>query len=230
MKWLALLWALTFPAWGQVQLLGVPATTSNEVLTFLQGMEISAELKGTLSPLLSGAFATGRATPHVSLLLLRQLSPRPREQVEEALTVFQLALAQGFIVDTGLTGSSLMNRVLMLLQMGQPWEQVVADLKLRYNLLVATRTVLLRYGVIGAFSRHVGEPLLPEDRLVLEVAWAVGDYLGQPPGALEVQVRGRLMQLRGAVLAPAVVDPLLMVLCPEMVQSIVVLAFQPERR
>lgn len=208
-----------------------PAPSPAEVLAFLQTMAISPELKAVLTSLLGAGLVTGRATPQVALPLLRQLALRPPAQAEEALDVFRRALERGFIVDTGLTGSSLMNGVLKLLQMGQEWELVISNLRLRYSLLVATQTVLVRYGLVGLGARGPGEPLLPQDRLILELAWAVGDHLlGQPREPMEAFVRTRLVNLRGTVLLPAVVDQLLAALTPEMVQEIAVLAFQPERR
>lgn len=208
-----------------------PPPPPGEVLAFLQTMAISPELKAAFGPALGAGLATGRATAQVSLLLLRQLSGLPPAQAEEALTVFHLALERGFIVDTGLTGSSMMNRVLMLVQMGKPWEVVVFDLELRYNLLVATQGVFLQYGIIGVGPQGPGGPLLPQDRLVLETAWAMAEIWGtvlpgQPGKPLEAFVRARLLNLRGTVLAPTTVDPLLGVLTPEMVQEIVNRAFR----
>ncbi len=202
-----------------------------DVLAFLQTMSISAELKAALLPVLGSGLATGRATPQVSLLLLRQLAELPASQAEEALAVFHQALDRGFIVDTGLTGSSLMNGVLKLLQMGHPWETVIANLQLRYNLLVATQWVFLKYGIIGTGAQGPGGPLLPQDRLVLETAWAVGDFvLGQPREPMEAFVRARLLNLSGSVLSKSTVDPLLAVLTGELLQEIAGGAFQPERR
>jgi len=204
-----------------------------EVLAFLQTMAISPELKAAFAPALGAGLATGRATPQVSLLLLRQLAALPPAHAEMALTVFHLALERGFIVDTGLTGSSMMNRVLMLVQMGKPWEVVVFDLDLRYNLLVATQVVFLQHGIIGVGPQGPGGPLLPQDRLVLETAWAMAEIWGtvlpgQPGEPLEAFVRARLLNLRGTVpvLAPSIVDPLLAVLTPEMVQEIANRAFR----
>ncbi len=206
-----------------------PSVAPAEVLTYLQTMAISPELKNSFAPLLSAALTTGRATCSVSLNFLRQLSARPPAEAEECILVIRAALEQGFIVDTG-TGSSLMNQVLKLLQLKLAWDQLIADVKIRYNLMVATRTVLGRYGAVERTSLQVGEPVLPQDRLVLELAWAVGDYLGQDPVAVEAQVRGRLVNLRGTVLPPSTVDPVLQVLDVEMVQAITVLAFTLQRR
>lgn len=211
-----------------------PPPLPGEVLAFLQTMAISPELKAAFAPVLGAGLATGRATPQVSLLLLRQLAELASSQAEEALAVFRQALERGFIVDTGLTGSSLMNRVLMLLQMRKPWEEVVLyDLGLRYNLLVATQIVLSRYGLVGAGPQGPSGPLLPQDRLILETAWAVAEVWGpvmpgQPGEPMEAFVRARLLNLRGSVLAPSTVDPLLAALTPELVQEIASRgAFQP---
>ncbi|MFH1610112.1 MAG: hypothetical protein ABID40_05760 [Candidatus Bipolaricaulota bacterium] len=208
-----------------------PPPPPGDVLAFLQTMEISPELKAAFAPVLGAGLTTGRATPQVSLLLLRQLAELASSQADEALAVFHQALERGFIVDTGLTGSSLMNGVLKLLQMGYPWEVVVSNLRLRYNLLVATQGVLLQYGIIGTGAQGPGGPLLPQDRLVLETAWAVGDFmLGQPREPMEAFVRARLLNLCGSVFSKSTVDPLLAALTLELVQEIASRAFQPERR
>ncbi|HAZ27526.1 TPA: hypothetical protein DCY67_02760 [Candidatus Acetothermia bacterium] len=208
-----------------------PPPAPEAVLAFLQTMAISPEVKAALGPVLGAGLATGRATPHVSLLLLRRLSELPPAQAEQVLAVFPRALERGFIVDTGLAGSSLMNDVLKLLMMGHPWELVVSNLWLRYSLLVAAQEVLLEHRVIGPGAQGPGGPLLPQDRLVLETAWAVGDFmLAQRREPMEAFVRARLLNLRDSVLPASTVDPLLAVLTPELVQEIERRAFQPERR
>ena len=208
---------------------------TGEVLVYLQTMDLCPELKAALAPLLGAGLDSGRATPQVSLLLLQQLSSLPRCQAEDVLTVFYLALERGFIVDTGLTGSSLMNRVLMVLQMGKPCDAVVNDLRLRYNLLVSTQQALLEQGVIGVGPQGPGGPLLPQDRLVLETAWAIADVWasvvpGQRGEPMEPFVRARLLNLRGLVLAPSTVDPLMAVLTPELSRISSAVHLDPKRR
>jgi len=75
----------------------------------------------------------------------------------------------------------------------------------------------------------------PSAKLISELAWAIGDYLspgGSPTDAatIESKVRERLVRLRGTALAPGVVDPLIAVLSPALVQEIAGLALNPERR
>jgi len=64
-------------------------------------------------------FQTGRATTTVTLLLLQDLAKIPKDQAEQTLEILRYALSQGFIVDTGLTGSSMMNEVRKLLALGR---------------------------------------------------------------------------------------------------------------
>lgn len=197
-----------------------PAPSEADVLSFLQGMAISPELKVAVAPVLGAGLSTGRATTRVSLAFLQQLALLPRAQAEEALTVVHRALERGFMVD------ALMNDALKVLQMGQPWEAVMTNLKVRYNLLLATQQVLLGYGVIGVGPQGPGGKLLPQDRLVLETSWGVGDWvLGQPRETLDAYVRSRLLKVKGSVgkeqpdLAD-LVDRLLSVLTPELVGQI----------
>ncbi len=212
---LAVLIALALAVGGTAQVTLSPSPASEEVLDFLQTMTVSPQLKAALTPVLSAGLATKRAAPQFALPFLRQLSVRPAPQAEEALTVIHRALERGFIVDP------LMTEVLKGLQMGQPWERVREILWIRYNSLVATQQVLLRYGIVGVGSQAPGGPLLDQDRLVLELAWAVGDYyFVQPQETLEAYVRARFLRLRGPVLAPSVVDPLLRVLTQDLVQQI----------
>lgn len=192
-----------------------PPPPVGEVLGFLQGMAISPELKAGLAPVLGAGLSTGRATTQVSLTFLRQLAGLAPAQAEEALAVIHRALERGFIVDR------LMNVVLKDLQMGQPWERVDTNLKVRYKLLVASQQVLVQAGIVGVGSQAPGGPLLPQDWLVLEMAWAVGDFhFSQPRETLESFVRSRFLKLRGSVLDPSIADPLLAALTPELVQQI----------
>ncbi len=210
----------------------VPSPSPDAVLSFLQTMAISAELKAAFSPVLGAGLAAGRATPRGALELLQRLAELPPPQAEEALVVFHDALARGIIVDTG-AASSLMNRVLMRLRMGSPWELVQYELRARYNALVATEEVLLRYGVIGRGSQAPGGVVLPQDRLVLEIAWAVADWQLDPQlqtDPLEVFVRDRLVKLGGPVLAKSMVDSILPALTLGLLQEIAGRVFQVERR
>lgn len=210
---------LALGAVAQVTLFSPPPSEA-EVLSFLQGMAISAELKAVVAPVLGAGLNTGRATPRVSLAFLQQLSALSRAQAEEALIVVHRALERGFMVDT------LMNDALKVLQMGQPWEAVMTNLGVRYNLLVATQQVLLEYRIIGVGPQGPGGPLLAQDRLVLETSWAVGDWLlGQPRDTLDAYVRSRLLKVQGTVAKeqPGLVElvsGLLAVLTPELVGQI----------
>lgn len=222
MRRTSLLLALFLVLGAGAQVTFSPAPPVEQVLSFLQGMEISSEVKAAVGPVLGAGMTTGRAGTRVALEFLGRLSTLPRAQAEEALLVVHRALERGFIVD------GLMNEVLKVLQMGQPWEAVMTTLKVRSNLLLATQQVLLTYKVVGVGPQGPGGPLLEQDRLILEMAWAVGDWiLGQPRETLEGYVLSRLLRLRGSVLSPGVVDPLLAVLTPELVGGIASRAYGP---
>ncbi|MEW6216405.1 MAG: hypothetical protein AB1543_01815 [Candidatus Bipolaricaulota bacterium] len=206
---------LVFAVGAMAQVTLSPPPAAGEVLDFLQTMLICPDLKAKFAPVLATGLSAGRASSQYALPFLQQLSVQPSAQAEEALAVIHRALERGFIVDP------LMNDVLKGLQMRQPWERVKANLGIRYNSLVAAQHVLLQYGIIGIGPQAPGGPLLPQDRLVLEMAWAVGDYyFVQPQETLEAYVRSRLLRLRGSVLDTSVVDPLLAVLTQDLVQQI----------
>ena len=206
---------LVFAVGAMAQVTLSPPPAAGEVLDFLQTMLICPDLRAKFAPVLATGLSAGRASSQYALPFLQQLSVQPSAQAEEALAVIHRALERGFIVDP------LMNDVLKGLQMRQPWERVKANLGIRYNSLVAAQHVLLQYGIIGIGPQAPGGPLLPQDRLVLEMAWAVGDYyFVQPQETLEAYVRSRLLKLRGSVLDTSVVDPLLAVLTQDLVQQI----------
>ncbi len=214
----------------------IPCPTPEEVLQFLAGMNLSPEFRGALASVLAAGLATGRATPTVSLLLLRDLSSLPREAAERLLEPIRFALAQGFIVDTGLTGSSMMNEVRKLLVLGRRPEEIEGVLKTRLAMLLATRSVLTRYGLVHAPPLPPDKPLPPEERFVLEVAWGVSDFLLWEGGTLtdprlRTFVQTRLNQLCAVgVLSAEQCSWSATALTLEMFQEIGRLAFQPERR
>lgn len=206
-----------------------------EVLSFLAGMGLPPEFKAALSEALTLAFSTGRATTTVTLLLLQDLTAIPAEKAERGLEIIRYAISQGFIVDTGLSGSSMMNEVRKLLALGRSWEEIEYVLSLRLNFLLATRSTLARYGLVQLGKIGPDVPLAPSDRFVLEVAWAVGDFVlwegGNPrdPRILSF-VRERLNRLCGIGVLPAEASKFAATLTPEILQEVVWLVFQPERR
>lgn len=214
----------------------VPSPTPEEVLQFLSGMNLSPEFRAAFASVLRAGLATGRATPTVSLLLLRDLSALPREAVERLLEPIRFALAQGFIVDTGLVGSSMMNEVRKLLVLGRQPEEIEGVLRVRLAMLLATRSVLTRYELVASPPLPPDKPLPPEERLVLEVAWAVSDFLLWEGGTLADPrllgfVQTRLNQLCAVgVLSVEQCQRSVAALTLEMLQEIGRLAFQPERR
>jgi hypothetical protein len=199
-------------------------------------MGFSPEFTQALSVALLASFNSGRATTTVTYYLFQDLARLPKDQAEQALEIIRYALSQGFIVDTGLAGSSMMNEARKLLVLGRSGEEIVRVLGLRLGFLVATRSVLTRYGLISLSEIGPGVPLTPVDRLILELAWAVGDFVLWESGALHDPrlfgfVQGRLNRLASlGVLSPDVTGRVAAALTPTILEEIVRLAFQPERR
>jgi len=206
-----------------------------EVLGFLAGMNLPPAFKAALAEAFTSAFATGRATTTVTLLLLQDLTAIPPDKAERGLEIIRYAISQGFIVDTGLSGSSMMNEARKLLALSRTWEEIEYVLSLRLNFLLATRSTLARYGLIKLGKIGPDVPLTPADRLVLEVAWAVGDFVlweGGDPGDPRILafVQERLNRLCSVGVLPAEAAKLTAALTPEMLQEIVRLVFQPTER
>ena len=204
-----------------------PAASPNDVLALLQSLSISPELKGELLGEVSSALATGQLSPGVAVPFLQALSALPQAQIEQTLNIVREALGEKFIVDP------LLNETLKGLRLARPWPEVMGMLQLRLALLTATRTVLQAHGLVPITPK--GTSPSPSTKLVLELAWAIGDYLtsgGSPAdgATMESMVRNRLVRLRGTALPPEVVDPLIAVLSPALVQEIAGLALNPERR
>ena len=210
---------------GQVPL--APAASPNDVLALLQSLSISPELKSELLGEVSSALATGQLSPGVAVPFLQALSALPQAQIEQTLSIVREALGEKFIVDP------LLNETLKGLRLARPWPEVMGMLQLRLALLTATRTVLQAHGLVPITPKGISPS--PSTKLVLELAWAIGDYLtsgGSPAdgATMESMVRNRLVRLRGTALPPEVVDPLIAVLSPALVQEIAGLALNPERR
>lgn len=213
-----------------------PPPSPDEVLNFLGGMGLSPEFTAAFSFALLSGFKSGRVTTTVTLLLLQDLAKIPKEQAEEILEIIRYALSQGFIVDPGLTGSSMMNEVRKLLALGRSAPEIVQVLGARLRFLLATRSVLASRGLIPALIPSPEAPLTNSDRLILEVAWAVGDFIlwegGNPndPRFLGY-VQGRLNRLCAlGVLPMDVIREVSNSLTQEVLAEITRLAFQPERR
>ena len=211
--------------WGQVPL--GPAASPNDVLTLLQSLPISPELKSELLGEVPSALATGLLSPRVAVPFLQALSALPQAQIEQTLSLVHEALEEKFIVDP------LLLETLKGLRLARPWPEVMGMLQLRFALLRATRRVLQAHGLVPMTPKGISPS--PSTKLISELAWAIGDYLspgGSPADAatMESMVRERLVRLRGTALAPGVVDPLIAVLSPALVQEIAGLALNPERR
>ena len=204
-----------------------PAASPNDVLALLQSLPISPELKSELLGEVPSALATGQLSPGVAVPFLQALSALPQAQIEQTLSIVCEALGEKFIVDP------LLLETLKGLRLARPWPEVMGMLQLRLALLTATRTVLQAHGLVPITPK--GTSPSPSTKLVLELAWAIGDYLtsgGSPAdgATMESMVRNRLVRLRGTALPPEVVDPLIAVLSPALVQEIAGLALSPERR
>ncbi len=216
--------------------LSAPAPSPNDVLNFLSGMGLPPEFTASLCAALAAGFQSGRATTTVTLLLLQDLTKIPNEQAEGILEILRYALSQGFIVDTGLAGSSMMNEARKLLALGRSGEEVSRVLSLRLGFLLATRAVLAHYGLVSGATVAPNAPLTPTDRLILELAWAVGDFIlwegGNPedPRFLPY-VQGRLNRLAAlGVIPSALAEGTAAALTPGILAEIARFAFQPERR
>lgn len=212
-----------------------PPPSPEEVLQSLQTLELSPEFTATLSAALLSGFRTGRATPTVALLLLQDLAKLPKEEAEHCLEIIRYALSQGFIVDPGLAGSSMMNEARKLLALGRSGEEIVRVLSLRLGFLLATRSVLVRSGLIPPPILDPEVPVTPNDRAVLELAWAVGDFIlwegGSPQDPRFLgYVQNRLNRLAALGVFPAEAGKITASLTPAMLAEIAQLAFQPERR
>ena len=226
-----LLLALGTATWGQVPL--APAVGPAEVLAFLQSMPIPTELKLDLTGEMTAAMAEGRLTPGVALPFLQECASLPPEQTEEVLLIVLHALAGEFIVDP------LLNEALKGIRLSRPWPEVTGILRLRLALLEATRDVLTGQRLVPespppGYRSTVPTPS-PSAKVILETAWAIGDFLiagGNPAdgAGMEALVRMRLTRLSGSVLPSQVVNPLLAVLSPALMQEITRLALNPERR
>ncbi len=207
-----------------------------EVLQFLEGMGFAPEFTAALSAALLSGFKSGRATTTVTLLLLQDLAKIPQEQAEGILEIIRYALSQGFIVDTGLTGSSMMNEVRKLLALGRSGQEIFRVLGLRLGFLQATRAVLVGHGLLPSSAPGPEAPLTPADRVVLETAWAVGDFIlwegGSPDDPRFLgYVQGRLNRLATLGVCPAgMAQEISAALTPGILAEIVRVVFQPERR
>lgn len=232
-----LLSLVAFFAWAQPVIApAVPSPAPEEVLVFLSGMSLSPEFRAAFASVLGPGLATGRATPTVSLLLLRDLAALPPGTAERLLEPIRFALAQGFLVDTGLTGSSMMNEVRKLLALGRQPEEIEGVLRIRLAMLLATRSVLSRHGLVASPPLAPDKPLPPEERFVLEAAWAVADFILWEGGTIADPrlfgfVQTRLNRLCAVgVISGEQCQRTLVALTLEMLQEIGRLAFQPERR
>ena len=222
---------------GRAQVPLAPVVSPQDVLGVLAGMSVSESLKGEVAPLLTGAMQGGRLTPGVAYAYLSEVGRLPPADQTSALELLLTALKGKYPLDP------LLNEALKGLRLRTPWPQVREILGLRIRLLDATQTTLERHGFALSISFQVA-PLSKarvtaafpaQERLVLEVAWAVGDYLigGGNPGnsaAIASLVKTRLQLLRGRVVPPSEVDPLLSMISPSLIQEIMGLALNTERR
>lgn len=232
--WISLLLVVVGMAWGQVPL--APEVPPEEVLALVRALEIPDELKVGAQLELSPAMAEGRLTPGVAFAFLSEVQGLSPGEQADALAMLVQGLEQGFILDP------LLNEALKGLRLNRPWPEVAGVLELRVNLLVATQQVLESRGLL---SPPVGTPLYelrttqsgisPAMQLVLETAWAIGDFLvagGSPADVVPMAslLKSRLSRLRDWGLPSQLVDPVLESLSPILVQEIVELALNPERR
>jgi hypothetical protein len=212
-----------------------PAVPADEVLQLVQGLAIPDDLKAQVQAELVAAMAEGRLTPGVAYAFLSEVqSLSPGEQTD-AMTMLVHALQGGFILDP------LLNEALKGLRLNRPWPEVAGVLGLRINLLVAAQQVLGSQGLLASPAPQYGFRTTsasgppPTAELVLETAWAIGDFLvagGSPADLIPMTslVETRLSRLRDRILPAELVDPVLEALSPALIQEIVELALNPERR
>ena len=215
-----------------------PPASPDQVLELLQALPAPPDLKESLAGELTAAMNEQRLTPGVALAFLGEVAELSQADREDALGILNHALAGGYILDP------LLNEALKgLRRLGRPWPEVAGVLKLRIRLLDATQQVLQWQGVVlmplgeaqplPQRAPQPGPP--PEAALVLEIAWAIGDFLvagGSPADAVSMvgKVEERLLRLRGWLLPAELVDHLLAELSPALVRQIAGLALSPERR
>ncbi len=221
--------------WAQTPL--APPASPEQVLELLQALPAPPDLKESLAGELIAAMNEQRLTPGVALAFLEEVAELSQADREDALGILNHALAWGYILDP------LLNETLKGLRLGRPWPEVAGVLKLRIRLLDATQQVfqwqgvlLMPLGEVQPFQLRAPRPgPPPEAELVLETAWAIGDFLvagGSPADAASMarEVEERLLRLRGWWLPAELVDRLLAELSPALIQQIVGLALSPERR
>jgi hypothetical protein len=236
------IWALVvvvaLGAWVGAQVPLAPLVSPPDVLGALSSLAAPEQLKSQLEPLLLAAMQGGRLTPGVAYAFLTEVRRLAPADQTSALNLLLEALQGKYQLDP------LLNEALKGLRLRTPWPAVREVLALRIKLLDATQTTLERHGFALSISLKVS-PLSrsqvvvaypsPQERLVMEVAWAVGDYLigGGNPGdseAIASLVRTRLQRLRDRVLPAKEVDPLLALISPSLVQEIMGMALNTERR
>lgn len=218
------------PVWGQVPL--APAVSPDAVVELVQGLSIPDDVKAQAQGELLAAMADGRLTPGVAFSFLSEIQDLSPGDQTDAVTTLDRALERGLILDP------LLNEALKGLRLGRPWPEVQAVLSLRINLLIATDEVFRTHRLLPLQQFEVRAPQPsppPRAELVLETAWAIGDYLvagGSPAdvGPITSLVETRLTRLRGRVLPADLVDPVLASVSPALVQEIMELALNPERR
>jgi hypothetical protein len=229
---LALTLCLALAAGGgaQISFPLAPQVAPEEVLAFLATLPVPEELKEPLAGEMLAGMSEGRLSPRIAMAFLQALSQLSPQEQAQGLEVMLSALMGEMIVD------QLLNEALHGLRLASPWPQVLNILQLRLGLLSATQSVLSHHGLIPLRSAYSeAPPDLGCALLVLEVAWAIGDHLisGHSPAdaaAMEELIHARLTRLRGTLLPVQLVDPLLAQLSPALVQEIVALALNPERR
>lgn len=227
---LLLLGILAMGAGAQIAFPLAPQVAPEDVIAFLATLPVPEELKEPLAGEMLAAMGEGRLSPGIAMAFLQALSAlSPQEQVQ-GLEVMLSALVGEMIVDP------LLNEALQGLRLARPWAQVLNILQLRLGLLSATQAVFIQQGIIPLRpAQEHAPPDLDAALLVLEVAWAIGDHLisGNSPAdavGMEQLVQARLRRLRGSLLPVQLVDSVLDRLSPALIQEIVALALNPERR
>ncbi len=190
----------------------------DHVLELLRAVPVEQTLRQATASALRDAVPAGRASPQVVYRYLEHVRELPSVDAATALEILQMGLQQGLLMDR------LLNEALKGWAMSRSWDDILDVLELRLKLLLSAQDAVtgLRMGL------HVTVEICPTTlrHVVLEIGWAVGDYIvqgGSPAdtAGMTTRVRERLTRLRGAAPCERTVDAWLEALTPELVPGIV---------
>jgi len=228
---------LALSGYAQVQFT-LPAVSPEDVLQWLRQSALPAAEKAVWLRILPQAFDEGLVDPKIAQAFFQRLVGTPPTFVGEITAIMEGLLAQGLPV------THLMNKVSQGITMGRPWAVITNEIRLRSSVLAATHASLSPYRPkaearasvsvrVGSFAFQARTPTWED--VEVEIAEAISDFIAgggdiNDWSGMEALARTRLLQLRGRGLPPNLVDPVLQVLTPQLIEGIVSQAFQIERR